>query len=143
MSVNKAIILGNLGSDPELRHTSSGSAVARLSVATSRAWLDKTTGDKREETEWHRVTAWGKTAELCQQYLAKGRKVYVEGRLHTHHYEVEGVKRYSTEIVADRVVFCGSRGDEQGPRSSSGGGAASQRDNGAPWNCDDESDIPF
>lgn len=138
--VNKAIILGNLGQDPEHRTTSTGMSVARLSVATSRVWMDKATGDKREETEWHRVTAWGKTADLCSQYLAKGRKVYIEGRIKTSKYEADGVTKYSTEIVADRVVFCdsGQRGSNDAGQGAPGGGTDPT---GAPWPSEDE--IPF
>ncbi len=105
---NKVIILGNLGRDPELRYTSSGTPVCRLSVATSRNWTDKE-NNKHEETEWHRVVVWGKTAENCNQYLSKGRQVHVEGRLRTSKWTDEsGVDRYSTEIVADGVQFVGS-----------------------------------
>jgi single-strand DNA-binding protein len=120
-SVNKAIVLGNLGRDPEVRYTSGGQAVANFSVATSDSWNDKTTGAKTERTEWHRIVAWGKVAELCGQYLAKGRKVYVEGRLQTREWQdKEGKKNYSTEIVANQVVFLGGKDEARGGAGRSG-----------------------
>jgi single-strand DNA-binding protein len=123
--VNKVILIGNLGRDPELRYTQSGQAVANFSLATSENWNDKTSGERIERTEWHRIVAWGKTAELCSQYLSKGRTVYVEGRLQTREYEdKEGIKRRTTEIVASNVTFLGSRGGEGGGAPGSGGGPA-------------------
>jgi len=107
--VNKAIIVGNLGRDPELRYTTGGSPVVTLSVATTRAYTNKN-NDRIEETEWHRVVVWGKSAEHCNNYLTKGRQVYVEGRISTRSYtDKDDVKRYSTEIVADSVQFLGGR----------------------------------
>ncbi|MGH1345698.1 MAG: single-stranded DNA-binding protein [Nannocystales bacterium] len=123
--VNKAIIVGNLGRDPELRYTQGGSPVCQLSVATTRAYTNKTTNDRVEETEWHRIVVWGKQAEHCNNYLAKGRQVYVEGRIQTRNYEdKEGIKRYSTEIIADVVQFLGGRGggDGGGGGGNYGGG---------------------
>ena len=112
MSVNKVIVLGRLGQDPELKHTAGGSPVTNLSVATNESWVDKQ-GQKQERTEWHRVVVWGKLAELCNQYLAKGRQVYVEGRLQTRSWEDnQGQKRYTTEITANTVEFLG--GPNQG-----------------------------
>ncbi len=122
--VNKAIIVGNLGRDPELRYTQGGSPVCQLSVATTRAYTNKN-NDRVEETEWHRIVVWGKSAEHCNNYLSKGRQVYVEGRIQTRSYEdKEGIKRYSTEIVADTVQFLGGRGGGEGAPggASSGGG---------------------
>src|SRR5690242_17618873 len=111
MPVNKAIILGNLGQDPEVRYTQSGQAVASFSVATSEVYTDKS-GERQEKTEWHRIVAWGKTAELCGEYLRKGRQVYLEGRLQTRQWEdKDGQKRYTTEIVAQTVQFLGGRTD--------------------------------
>ena len=105
--INKAIIIGNLGKDPELRHTPQGMAVASFSVATSENWNDRE-GQKQTRTEWHRIVAWGKLAELCSKYLAKGRQVYLEGRIQTRNWEdKEGQKRYTTEIVANTVQFLG------------------------------------
>jgi single-strand DNA-binding protein len=105
-SVNKAMLLGNLGRDPELRYTQSGTAVCSLSVATSRKWRDKRTDELVEETEWHRVSVFGQQAEHCANYLSKGRQVWVEGRLRTRKYDDrDGITRYSTEVVADVVQF--------------------------------------
>ena len=110
--VNKVILLGNLGRDPELRYTQGGQAVANFTVATSETWNDKN-GEKSERTEWHRVVVWGKTAELCSQYLSKGRSVYLEGRIQTREWEdKEGQKRYTTEVTAQTVQFLGSGRNE-------------------------------
>ncbi|HFE46397.1 MAG TPA: single-stranded DNA-binding protein, partial [Nannocystis exedens] len=103
--INKAIVIGNLGRDPELRYTQGGQPVCRLAVATSRRYLNKRSNEMVEETEWHRITVWGKQAEHCNTYLTKGRQVYVEGRLKTSSYEKEGQRHYSTEIIADNVQF--------------------------------------
>lgn len=109
-SVNKVIILGNLGRDPELRHTANSKAVATLRVATNEVWNDAS-GERQERTEWHTVVVWGRQAENCAQYLSKGRSVYVEGRLQTRKWQdKEGHDRYTTEIVADRVQFVGGSG---------------------------------
>ncbi len=121
-SVNKVIIIGNLGRDPELKYTQGGTPVCRLSIATTRAYNNKNQ-ERVEETEWHRVVVWSKQAEHCNNYLSKGRQVYVEGRLRTSSYEdKEGVKRYSTEIVADTVQFLGSRGEGGGGGGGQQGG---------------------
>jgi single-strand DNA-binding protein len=104
-SVNKVILIGNLGADPEVRYTQGGQAVTELRMATSEQWTDKD-GQRQERTEWHAVSVWGKTAELCGQYLAKGRKVYVEGRLESREYtDKEGIKRKVWEVRADKVTF--------------------------------------
>ena len=112
-SVNKVILVGNLGADPEVRYTQGGQAVTELRMATSEQWTDKD-GQRQERTEWHAVSAWGKTAELCGQYLAKGRKVYVEGRLESREYtDKEGIKRKVWEVRADKVTFLdGTKRDE-------------------------------
>jgi len=116
-SVNKAIILGNLGRDPELRHTPGGKAVATLRIATNEVWTDQS-GERQERTEWHTVVVWGRQAENCNQYLKKGRSVYIEGRLTTRKWQdKDGEDRYSTEIVADRVQFIGG-----GTGAGGGGG---------------------
>lgn len=107
--VNKVILVGRLGADPEVRYTNSGQAIARFNIATSEGWTDKN-GEKQERTEWHRVVAWGKLAELCKEYLAKGKQVYIEGRLQTRSWEKEGQKRYTTEISASTIQFLGSPG---------------------------------
>lgn len=134
-SVNKAIILGNLGNDPDLRYTPSGAAVCTLSVATTDVRMDKE-GNRQELTEWHRVVVWNKQAENCAKYLAKGRPVFVEGRIQTKSWEDKsGQKRYTTEIVAERVQFLGGRDTQpnQGSNYSSGsnysGGQGSQGNN--------------
>jgi single-strand DNA-binding protein len=119
-SVNKVILVGNLGADPELKYTPSNRPVCNLSVATNEVWKDKD-GKKQEKVEWHRVTVWGDQAEHCQKYLAKGRSVYVEGRLQTRSWDdKEGKKRYSTDIVSERIVFLGGGdGGERGQQSGS------------------------
>lgn len=107
MSVNKVILLGRLGQDPELKYTPGGSAVCNFSLATTESWTDKQ-GQKQEKTEWHRVVVWGKLAELCNQYLAKGRQAFLEGRLQTRSWDdKDGNKRYTTEILASTVQFIG------------------------------------
>jgi single-strand DNA-binding protein len=122
-SVNKVILVGNLGADPELKYTPSNRPLCNLSVATNEVFKDKT-GQRQERTEWHRVTVWGDQAEHCSKYLGKGRSVYVEGRLQTRSWDdKEGKKRYSTDIVADRVVFLGGGGGEAGAGGGGGGGA--------------------
>jgi len=132
--VNKVILIGNLGADPELRYTANGTAVARLNIATTETYTDRD-GNRQEQTEWHRVVAWRKLAEICGQYLSKGRQVYIEGRLRTSSYEKDGIKRYSTDIEAREMLMLG------GP----GGGAS--RDYEAPFTPPEggvpDDDIPF
>ena len=131
-SVNKVILLGNLGRDPETRYTTGGDAVTNLNIATSEQWKDKS-GEKQERTEWHRVVLFGRQAEIAGEYLKKGRSVYIEGRLQTRKYtDKDGVEKYSTEIVADRMQLLGGRdgpggggGDVDFATPSSGGGASS------------------
>jgi single-strand DNA-binding protein len=118
-SVNKVILIGNLGKDPEVRYTQGGAAVANFSVATNEKWTKD--GQTQEKTEWHRIVVWGKTAENCGQYLKKGRSVYIEGRLQTRKWtDKEGRDQYTTEIVAQFVQFLGSKGDGGG--GTRGGG---------------------
>ena len=123
-SVNKVILIGNLGRDPEVRYTPSGSAVCNVTLATSRQWKDKTSGERHEETEWHRVVFFDRLAEIAGEYLKKGRPVYVEGRLKTRKWtDKEGVERYTTEIMADQMQLLGGRegmggADEGGGRSA-------------------------
>ena len=107
--LNKVMLIGNLGRDPEVRYTQDGAAVASFSIATSEKWNDKATGEKKERTEWHRIVAFGKLGEICGEYLSKGRQVYIEGRLQTRSWEKDGVTRYTTEIVASDVRFLGGR----------------------------------
>jgi single-strand DNA-binding protein len=119
-SVNKVIIMGRLGQDPELKHTPNGAAVCNMSIATSESWLDKNSNEKKEKTEWHRVVVWGKLAELCNQYLSKGKQAYVEGELQTRSWDdKDGNKRYTTEINARNVVFVGSTNDSNNSSSES------------------------
>ncbi len=112
--VNKAIIVGRLGRDPEIRYSPQGMAVVKLAVATSENWTDKNTGQKQEKTEWHRITVFGKQGENCERYLSKGSQVYVEGKLQTSTYEKEGQTHYSTDIIANVVQFLGSPGGAGG-----------------------------
>ncbi len=117
--INKVIIVGNVGKDPETRYTAGGSAITTLSVATSEQWKDKQTGENKEHTEWHRVKFFGRLAEIAGEYLRKGSQVYVEGRLKTDKYtDKEGVERYATDIIADEMQMLGSR------QSGEGGGRA-------------------
>lgn len=124
-SVNKVILVGNLGRDPEVRYMPSGDAMANLNLATTDSWKDKKSGDKQEKTEWHRVVMFGKTAEIAGEYLKKGSQVYIEGRLQTRKWtDKEGQERYTTEIVADRMQMLGSRGGGSGSYGGDGGGEA-------------------
>lgn len=137
--INKVILLGNLGRDPETRHTQSGTAVCTLSVATSRRQKSQS-GQFEDKTEWHRVTVWDKRAEVCAKYLAKGRQVYVEGRIETRQYEQDGVKKYATDIIAHEVKFIGG-GDSGGGRSS--GGSSSSGRGGYDSSAPGDDYIPF
>ncbi len=126
-SVNKVILLGNLGRDPETRYTTGGDAVTNLRIATSEQWKDKN-GEKQEKTEWHQVVLFGRQAEIAGEYLKKGRSVYIEGRLQTRKYtDKEGVEKYSTEIVADRMQLLGGRGEGGGDTDFGGAPAAASR----------------
>jgi single-strand DNA-binding protein len=134
-SINKVILIGNLGRDPEVRYTPSGAAVCNVTLATSRSWKDKTSGDKVEETEWHRIVFYDRLAEIAGEYLKKGRSIYVEGRLKTRKWQdKEGVDKYTTEIVAEEMKMLGGReglGGEEGGASRGyareGGGDAAAR----------------
>jgi single-strand DNA-binding protein len=142
-SVNKVILIGRLGRDPELRYTQGGQAVANFTLATNERFANKS-GEQQERTEWHRIVAWGKTGELCAQYLSKGRSVYIEGRLQTRDWEdKEGQKRSTTEIVAQNVTFLdSSRGGQGGGGGGGGGGGEPPR--GEPSSAPPASDeIPF
>lgn len=157
-SVNKVIILGNLGTDPEVRYMPNGGAVVNLSVATSSQWKDKSSGEKREKTEWHRVVLYNRMAEIAGEYLRKGRSVYIEGRLETRKWtDKDGQDRYTTEIIGDQMQLVGGRdsgggssgGDDgyssggRGGASSGGGGyqRSSAPSGGGVADMDD--DIPF
>ena len=161
-SVNKVIIVGNLGRDPETRYMPNGDAVTNIAVATTESWKDKNSGEKKELTEWHRITFYRKLAEIAGQYLKKGSQVYVEGRLQTRKWtDKEGVERYTTEIIADTMQMLGSRqgmgggggapmdddyGSAPAPRQNTGGGGAGRNANTsrpAPNFSDMDDDIPF
>jgi len=158
-SVNKVILVGNLGADPELKYTPSSRALCNLRIATTEVFKDKG-GQRQEKTEWHRVTVWGDQAENCSKYLAKGRSVYIEGRLQTRSYDKDGQKHYATDVVADRVVFLGSGGGGGGGggggesggfrRGGGGAGGPGRPEPGAPSDDGDmggppisDDDIPF
>ncbi|MBW1916536.1 MAG: single-stranded DNA-binding protein [Deltaproteobacteria bacterium] len=134
--INKVILIGHLGADPELRYTANGTAVARFNLATTEGYIDKD-GNRQEWTEWHRIVAWRKLAEICGQYLSKGKQVYIEGRLRTRSWEQDGVKRYTTEIEARDMQMLGSAQDRPGPREAE---APFPPPQGGPL---DEDDIPF
>ena len=159
--INKVILIGNLGQDPEVRFTPSGTAVANLNLATSDTWMDRQSGQRQERTEWHRIVAWGRLAEICNQYLKKGSKVYIEGRLQTRSWEgQDGQKRYTTEIVAGEMQMLDSREDTGGyqqqqpaaapsgqPQGGAPSGGPQQGQQGAapeppPFN-DPDDDLPF
>lgn len=114
-SVNKVTLIGNLGRDPEVRHTPGGMAVCNASIATTRSWKDKQSGEKKEETEWHRVVFYDRLAEIAGEYLRKGKSVYVEGRLKTRKWEKDGVDQYTTEIIAEQMQLLGGREDGAAP----------------------------
>ena len=154
--INKVILVGNVGNDPEVRYMPNGNAVANISVATSDSWKDKNTGEQQERTEWHRVVFFNRLAEIVEQYVRKGSKLYVEGRLQTRSWEQDGVKRYSTEIVANEMQMLDSRGGQQNdanfgqqqapaaPQSqpSAAGGGSAQQGGGSNFDTFDD-DIPF
>ena len=121
--VNKVILIGNLGNDPDMRYMPNGEPVANISIATSETWNDKNTGEKREKTEWHRVVAYRRTAEIIGQYTRKGSKLYVEGRLQTRKWtDQSGQQRYTTEIIADNIQMLDSRSGGEGSFGGNGGG---------------------
>ena len=147
-SINKVILIGNLGRDPETRFLPSGSAVANISVATTDTWKDKTSGEKKEATEWHRVVFFGRLAEIVGEYLKKGSQVYVEGRLQTRKYEKDGQDHYSTEIIADTMKMLGSRsgmggGEPREMREPSAAGESKPAKKPAGQFQDMDDDIPF
>jgi single-strand DNA-binding protein len=144
--VNKVILIGNLGNDPDIRYTASGAAVANISIATAESWKDKNTGEKQERTEWHRVVFFGRLAEIVGEYLRKGSQVYIEGRLQTRKWQdKEGKDRYTTEIVANEMQMLGSRSagsanfDQTAPVSN----ATEQSPTNQSKSNDFDDDIPF
>lgn len=157
-SVNKVIIVGNLGRDPETRYMPNGEAVTNIAVATTESWKDKNSGEKKEITEWHRITFYRKLAEIAGQYLKKGSQIYVEGRLQTRKWtDKDGVERYTTEIIADTMQMLGGRAGGGAPMDDGGGSSygsapaprqqasapARQPAQSAPSFSDMDDDIPF
>ena len=129
--INKVIIVGNLGADPETRYTASGTAITSLRLATSEAWTDKQSGEKQERTEWHRVKLFGKLAEIAGEYLAKGRQVYIEGSLRTDKYtDKDGIERYSTDIIANEMQMLGGNPNGEGGQQRQGGGQQQRQGGG-------------
>jgi single-strand DNA-binding protein len=149
--VNKVILVGNLGKDPETRYMPSGSAVTNLRIATTESWKDKQSGEQQERTEWHAVAMFGRLAEIAAEYLRKGSQVYIEGKLRTRKWQdKEGKDRYTTEIVADEMQMLGSKGGAgvaaaagaaAGMGAGGGSGRAAVNESGPPGDFDD--DIPF
>ena len=142
--INKVILIGNLGADPEVRYTQSGDAIANLSIATSETWKDKQTGQTQERTEWHRVVMFGRLAEITGEYLSKGRQVYIEGSLRTRKWQDQnGQDRYTTEIVAREMQMLGGRGGDSTPATPQSQPATKPAAS-TPQNLDDfDDDIPF
>ena len=138
-TVNKVILIGNLGADPEVKFSNSGSAIANLTLATSEKWKDKTKGEQVEKTEWHRVFLFGKTAEVAGEYLRKGSKVYIEGKIQTRQWEQDGAKRHITEIVGHNMQMLDSKGEKLKSSSDQSGINTSQQN----YNNEFEDDIPF
>jgi len=150
-SLNKVLIIGNLGRDPELRYTANGTAVATMAVATNESWQDKETGQWQDRTEWHRIVAWGRTAEVCGEYLSKGRKVFIEGRLQTREWEdKDGNRKWTTEIIVQNMIMLDGRGEGYSPREEPphpaetyGTGTPPSSGTGIPPMEGEDSDIPF
>ena len=143
--VNKVILIGNLGADPDVRYTPDGVPVANFSLATSESWNDRTSGEKQERTEWHRLVLWRKLAEIAGQYLKKGSKIYVEGKLQTRSWDDQsGQKRYTTEVVVNDMQMLDSRGDGGGSGAASHDpGPAAQPEYGPPGGGTEDYDLPF
>ena len=126
--LNKVILIGNVGRDPEIRYSPQGLAVVNFPLATTETWTDKNTGERQDKTEWHRIKVFGKQAETCEKYLSKGKQVYIEGRLQTNSWEKDGQTHYTTEIVVSNFMFLGSSRDGGGGQPGSGGtGSGYQR----------------
>lgn len=138
-SLNKVMLIGNLGKDPEVRYTASGQAVASFNLATSEKFKNKN-GEQEERTEWHRITLWSRLAEIAGEYLSKGKTVYIEGRLQTREYEKDGIKRYTTEIVGEKMQMLSPKGERSG-----GDAPSAQRSGGATYDEPpfQDDDIPF
>lgn len=145
--INKVILVGNLGNDPDVRYTAGGAAVSNISIATTESWKDKESGELQEKTEWHKVVFFGRLAEIVAEYLKKGSQVYVEGRLQTRKWQdKEGNDRYTTEIVANEMQMLGSRSSGGGDFSKSGASAPAAEDRAPARSADEnfvDDDIPF
>ena len=142
-SVNKVILLGNLGQDPDIRTMQSGKKVATMSIATSDSWKDKETGTNQERTEWHRVVLWRRLAEIAGEYLKKGSKIYIEGQLQTRKWEQEGQTRYTTEIIARDMQFLDSKGSSNASSTQKSSEMNDQSVADVPDSAIDDDDIPF
>ena len=144
-SINKVILIGRLGRDPEIRYTPNGDAVANFSIATSENWKDKNTGEKKEKTEWHRLVAFRRLAEIIGEYLTKGSQIYIEGKLQTREWDdKEGNKRYTTEIVVNQMQMLGGKNDSGSDNYSRHSNQnQSNQQQSKPESEDDDSDIPF
>jgi single-strand DNA-binding protein len=146
-SLNKVILIGNCGRDPETRYLPNGDAVTNVSIATSETWKDKATGEKKEKSEWHRLTMYGKLGEIAGQYLKKGSSIYVEGRIQYREYEKDGIKRYSTDIIVDQMKMLGGKGgggdrddhEERQPQQQ----RPAQQQTSSKKQDDFDDDIPF
>ena len=141
--INKVIIVGNLGQDPEIKYTAGGAAVTTLSIATSDSWKDKDSGMDQERTEWHRVVLWRRLAEVAGEYLKKGSKVYIEGQLQTRKWEQDGQTRYTTEIIAKDMQFLDSRGSSNNESTQKSSEMNDQSAADVPDSAIDDDDIPF
>ena len=141
--INKVIIVGNLGQDPEIKYTAGGAAVTTLSIATSDSWKDKDSGMDQERTEWHRVVLWRRLAEIAGEYLKKGSKVYIEGQLQTRKWEQEGQTRYTTEIIARDMQFLDSKGSSNTSSTQKSSEMDDQSASDVPDSAIEDDDIPF
>ncbi|MDG2020172.1 MAG: single-stranded DNA-binding protein [SAR86 cluster bacterium] len=141
--INKVILVGNLGQDPEIKYTAGGAAVTTLSLATSESWKDKDTGSDQEKTEWHRVVLWRRLAEIAGEYLKKGSKVYIEGQLQTRKWEQDGQTRYTTEVVGRDMQFLDSRGGSSADSSSYENANQDTNSQNLPDSGITDDDIPF
>ena len=141
--INKVILVGNLGQDPEIKYTAGGAAVTTISIATSDSWKDKDTGEDQERTEWHRVVLWRRLAEITGEFLRKGSKVYIEGQLQTRKWEQDGQTRYTTEIVAKDIQFLDSKGNSEPSERSNSDSFKEQSTSDISDGDIDDDDIPF
>ncbi len=141
--INKVILVGNLGRDPEIRYTPSGTAVANFTIATTEKWKDKQSGEMQERTEWHRIVAWSRLGEICGEYLSKGRQVYIEGKLQTRQWEKDGVTRYTTEVVASEMKMLGAKNQGDGYNKPAGQSQVPEYSGPPLPGTQDDDDIPF